>query len=446
MASSPNGAGSDSIIRPSPDGKHHPCGDDYLIELHCPSTAGECTASGGQRKTIVRVCISPTDPTLLTCQEQSCFLRLMATNQNRNKKRVDVDAHITKPGVKYRSKPSNDGTTHSTQTSRQKKGVGQRPNAEDRADLWKWALGVVAIAGTGYGVWKHKEAKEHAAVAEEANRRATAHHVAAQTAERHAQTMAADAANERRRANIAEERAQNMEVIARKEHHRAQVAEDRTHKLAIEVANLANHHIAKLRRETAPLLRFDGCAAAATDRVEIRIDMVWILSGIVDSAKEVGAIFGRMIGVVAHEWHHFLSTSQEACSLHDEELRADKFAGKQLAQLGVQPNHFADLLRVFPQSKTHPDGELRAKIMLEAWTIETQKKEREAAEPVATKAPGRRTRSGTANKSAAKRKKSTAKTGAIQMSANHKAAKSNTPKKRATKTSTKKVTVSATSN
>jgi hypothetical protein len=224
-------------------------------------------------------------------------------------------------------------------------------------------LGVIAATGTAYAVLKHKEARRYEAAANEANKRASAHRAAEQAAMRHAQTM---------------------EALATKEHQRANLGEDRTRKLAREVADLANHFIAKLFRETAPLLRFDGCFAAATNGVEIRIDMAWILSGIVDPAKERGAIFGRIVGVVAHEWFHFLDTDRGTRPSHQEELLADKFAGKQLAKLDVVPNHFADLLRVFPQSSTHPDGRLRAETVLIAWTTETQKREREAAEPITT--------------------------------------------------------------
>jgi hypothetical protein len=205
---------------------------------------------------------------------------------------------------------------------------------------------------------KHVEAKEHATAADQANKRASDHQAAAQAARRHAQTMEAKAASE---------------------HRRATLAEARTHKLAIEVANHANYLIAGLRHETVPPLRFDGCVAAATNGVEIRIDMTWLLTGIVDPAKEKGAIFGRIVGVVAHEWFHFLDTARGERPSHQEELLADAFAGKQLAKLGVPPNHFADLLRVFPQSSTHPDGPLRANKLLEAWTSETQEKSNEAA-------------------------------------------------------------------
>lgn len=317
------------------------------------------------------------------------------------------------------------------------KGAVQRSRTEEGSDLWLWALGFMAAAGTGYGMWKHKEAKEREVAADQANKRAEAHREGEQTAIQHAQTMEANAAKER---------------------HRATLAEDRTRKLAMEVADHANHLIAKLLHETAPPLRFDGCLAAATDGVEIRIDMAWILSGIVDSAKEKGAIFGRIVGTVAHEWFHFQDPIRGTRPSHQEELCADKFAGKQLARLDVPPNHFADLLRVFRQSKTHPDGQLRADTLLNAWATENQKRERKAAEliptlvtqpvtaavPVVAQAPGRRIRNGAAKKSAVN-KNSTTKTGAIQIDAT-KIAKTGTPEKRTKRSTPKKSSISATSN
>lgn len=60
---------------------------------------------------------------------------------------------------------------------------------------------------------------------------------------------------------------------------------------------------------------------------------------------------------------------------HEEELLGDAFAGRQLARLGAPPDHFADLLRQFPQSSTHPIGQLRVDTMLTAWTSEKQKRE-----------------------------------------------------------------------
>jgi hypothetical protein len=229
-----------------------------------------------------------------------------------------------------------------------------------------------------------------------------------------------------------------MEANAANEQKRADLAEDRTRKLAIEVANHVNRLIAGLCHEAAPPLRFDGCVAAATNGVEIRIDMAWLLSGIVDPAKEEGSIFGRIVGVVAHEWFHFLDTARGTRPSYREELLGDAFAGKQLAKLGVPPNHFADLLRVFPQSSTHPDGPLRAGTMLEAWTSETQKRAIGARAHVTTiaaqsvgaavpieevhvaQAPGRRTRKSAAKKGAAK--KSTAKKGVTKKGAAKKSA------------------------
>lgn len=289
--------------------------------------------------------------------------------------------------------------------------AGAAPTAEEGPDLWKCALAAIAAAGTAYGVSQRREAKKQAAAADRANRLASAHHAAAQAARGHAQSMEAKAAAERRRAIV---------------------AETRTCKLAMEVANHANYLIAGLRHEDVPPLRFDGCVAAATNGVEILIDMTWLLSGIVDPAKEQGSIFGRIIGVVAHEWFHLHDTARGTRPSHEEELLADGFAGKQLAKLNVVPNHFADLLRVFPQSSTHPDGRLRADTVLEAWTTETQKRAAEAreylniieAQPVeaivpanrdqAAQIPERRTRKGAAKKGTTAAKKRAAKTGATK--------------------------------
>lgn len=385
----------------------------------------------------------------------------MATNQNRKKKPVNVKDRVAEPKPKRKSTSSGTGAAQTTRASGQSKGAAQKPSAKGGSDVWLWALGAIAATGTAYGVWKHIEANEHKVVADQANKRASAHHADAHSAKQHAEKMEEIATKERQRANRAEDRTREMEAKAAEERHRADVAEKRAIKLVKEVADRANSHIAELLRETAPPLRFDGCSAAATDGVEIRINMIWIFSAIVDPAEEAGAIFGRIIGAVAHEWYHYNDTSRGTRPLHDEELRADTYAGKLLAKLSVQPHHFADLLRVFPESSTHPDGRLRAQTMLNAYTAETQKKEREVAESITTivtqpvteavvvgaQAPVRRPRNGAANKSAAKRK-STSKTGATKMSATKtattgatkmsatKTVTTGTPKKRAAKRST----------
>jgi hypothetical protein len=74
----------------------------------------------------------------------------------------------------------------------------------------------------------------------------------------------------------------------------------------------------------------------------------------------------RATGVLAHEWFHFLDTARGTRSLHEEELKADAFAGRLLARLKFPAQHFAELLREYPQSRTHPGGELRARTMLSA--------------------------------------------------------------------------------
>lgn len=192
-------------------------------------------------------------------------------------------------------------------------------------------LGTAAVGGVGYGVLKHMEAGQHAASAQQATRRAD-------EAFRH-----------------------------------AAIAATRTSKLAIEIAHTANTRIAALHREAAPPLRFEGCYAAATNGVLICINMNWVLTGIVDPAKEPGAITGRVIGALAHEWYHFLDMARGSRPSHDEESKADAFAGRQLARLGVPPDHFADLLRRFPESPTHPRGELRAATLLKAHAEEAAK-------------------------------------------------------------------------
>lgn len=371
----------------------------------------------------------------------------MATNRSRNKKPISDTDRTTEPRTKRKSTSSGTGAVHTTKTNKRSRDAVQRSSKEKASDLWLWALGAIAATGTAYGVWKHIEANDHKVVADEANKRASAHHADAHSAKQHAEKMESIATKERQRANRAEDRTREMEAKAAEERHRANVAEKRAIKLVKEVADRANNHIAELLRETAPPLRFDGCSTAATDGVEIRINMTWIFSAIVDPAEEAGAIFGRIIGAVAHEWFHYRDTNRGKRPPHEEELCADKSAGQLLAKLSVQPHHFADLLRVFPESPTHPDGRLRAETVLNAYTAETLKKEREAAQtittivtrpvaeavPVVTQASVRRTRNGAANKSAAKRK-STSKTGATKMSAT-KTATTGTPKKRAAKRS-----------
>jgi hypothetical protein len=192
-------------------------------------------------------------------------------------------------------------------------------------------LGAAALGGTLYGVAKHAEAKRH----EEAARDAT--------------VQAEHAARQRRQ------------------------AEERVRKLAVEIANAANTGIARSHHVDAPPLKFEGCFAAATDGVHICIDMNWLLTGIVDPAEESGSIWGRLVGALAHEWYHFLDTARGTRPSHVEELKADAFAGKQLARLKFPPGPFASLLESFQQSKTHPHGHLRATTFLEAHAKEKEK-------------------------------------------------------------------------
>jgi hypothetical protein len=154
----------------------------------------------------------------------------------------------------------------------------------------------------------------------------------------------------------------------------ALTAETRARKLAAETAYDLHAKLARLNSELAPLLRFDGCSTAATNRVDIRIDMQWIFKGIVDPAREIGSILGRVAGALAHEWFHFLDTAPPGTRTpHEEELAADAFAGKMLAQLRIPPKHFADLLRQFPHSRMHPDGGIRAARVLDAHTSEARR-------------------------------------------------------------------------
>ena len=224
--------------------------------------------------------------------------------------------------------------------------------ADGTSDIWKWVLGLLAVGGAAFGVVKSVEAKQHA--------------VAAQVAER-------QASNHRAEAEAASRRAADMERRATRECGRADIAENRARKLAIAVAEAANRQIALLRREDVPTLRFGGCAAAAANGLGIWVDVDWLLSGVVDSAVDEGAISGRVIGVVAHEWYHFLDTQRGTRHSHEEELCADGFAGRQLARLGIPPHHFADLLRQYPQSSTHPAGQRRAEAVLDAWESERRK-------------------------------------------------------------------------
>jgi hypothetical protein len=292
------------------------------------------------------------------------------------------------------------------------------------------------VAGGGYAYWrKHKQAKEHEAAAGLAKQRESEQRAVARDAVRHAQTMEATVANERQRADVAEVRAR---------------------KLAIDLAGRANRDIADLLRETVPPLRFEGCVAAATNGVDICIDLAWLLRGIVDPSAEEGGIWGRVFGVVAHEWYHFQDNARGTRPSHEEELHADWFAGRQLARRGVSPEPFADLLRRFPQSLTHPIGQLRANTMLRGWTFEKQQKGASAvggptstiSAPVVEAAvtvpevhvaptPRRRTRKGAAKKGAAKKgaaKKGAAKKGAAKKGAAKKgAAKKGAAKKGAAK-------------
>ncbi len=130
--------------------------------------------------------------------------------------------------------------------------------------------------------------------------------------------------------------------------HQAQKAEARACKLAIEIASTAHKCIAQLHRADVPPLQFEGCFAAATNGIHIFIDMNWLLTGIVDPAKELGSIWGRVVGSLAHEWYHFLDTARGTRPSHVGELNTDTFAGRQLARLDVPPKHFADLLGRFP--------------------------------------------------------------------------------------------------
>ena len=198
-------------------------------------------------------------------------------------------------------------------------------------DLWKWLFGAAAIGGVAYSVKMHSEAKAH-------------------------QTAARDAA-----------------LRAQHAVHQAQTAEARARKLAMEVASTAHSRIAQLHRTDVPPLQFEGCVAAATNGIHICIDMNWLLTGVVDPAKERGSIWGRVVGALAHEWYHFLDMARGTRPSHVEELNADAFAGRQLARLGVPAEHFADLVSRFPQSSTHPHGQLRARKVLEAHAAETAK-------------------------------------------------------------------------
>jgi hypothetical protein len=195
-------------------------------------------------------------------------------------------------------------------------------------DVWKWLAG----AGAVYGVYKHLEAEKQAKAAHEATARA-------EEAVRHAAT-----------------------------------AESRVQKLAIEIAHTANVRIAQLHRADAPPLRFEGCLVAATNGVLICIDMTWLLTGVVDPARERGSIWGRVVGALSHEWYHFLDMGRGTRASHAEELSADAFAGRQLARLHVAAEPFAELLSRFPQSLTHPAGFVRAKTMLAAYADEKRKR------------------------------------------------------------------------
>jgi len=217
---------------------------------------------------------------------------------------------------------------------------GRKRPAKEESELSPWTVGAafLAVAGTGYAIKKHLDAQASDAAAKHASRR--------------------------------EEQAY---AVAKDVTRRAAEAEERVRKLAMALAADIHHRIAKHWNEHAPPLHFDGCFAAQTDGVVIRIDMTWLLLGIVDPAQEHRAISGRVAGVLAHEWFHFLDTARGSRGLHEEELRADAFAGVLLARLGVSPIHFATLLRDYRQSRTHPAGELRAETMLGAHAREIQK-------------------------------------------------------------------------
>lgn len=246
-------------------------------------------------------------------------------------KRPKEKGSSTSPTVSSRSRKRSGVERQTAQAGPTSQPTTRRRKKDDGDDFWKLLLGAVAVGGVGYGVLKHMEAEQQATVAQQA-------------------TMRADEAS-----------------------RQAETAQTRALKLAIEIAHAANTRIAQVRRETAPQLRFEGCHAAATDGILICIDMNWLLTGIVDPAEEPGSISGRIIGSIAHEWFHFLDMARGTRPSHEEELLADAFAGKQLAGLGVPPEHFADLLSRFPQSSTHPAGRLRAKTVIDAHAKQAEK-------------------------------------------------------------------------
>jgi len=203
-----------------------------------------------------------------------------------------------------------------------------------------FTVGGVAVA---VSVVKHNEAKEANASAKLAQEHAAAQEYAANTAQQYASEKHTEAAYHQQRADV---------------------AESRLRKLAKEMAYTAHKKIAELKKADVPPLYFNGCQIAATDGDCIRINMDWLLRGVVDEAVYGGDIWGRVVGVVAHEWYHYLDPARGQRAFHEEELAADRHAGKVLAELGEPPDCFAALLNAFPESSTHPRGKLRAEHML----------------------------------------------------------------------------------
>lgn len=210
----------------------------------------------------------------------------------------------------------------------------------------KAVFGAASAFGMAAAFVKHREAKQAASNARNAMEYAAVQESVASAAQQYASDKHAEAARHQQRADVAESRAR---------------------KLAKETADSANKRIAQLKRTEAPLVLFGDCHIAATDGDCIRINLNWILKGVVDEAMFGGDIRERVIGVVAHEWYHYLDTERGQRRGHEEELAADRHAGKVLALLGESPEGFASLLRTFPESSTHPPGELREREMLAAY-------------------------------------------------------------------------------